>query len=363
MDQLDPEQLQAEAIRRLSEQNGSLDPNSLQVMMASMGGDLSEVKSVHTTYSESHSVVRSESRSVIRSESRSEIHGSGSQSDLRLNTSGSQSQSMLGLRSESISTDSVSGLHGSGSFSQLRESGSQSALRSGSAAALQSSGSLAALHEAEDHSASQGAGAQLAQGSEGTQLAHGSEDATLATKSSDFGLAQANEDSTSSKAPQTANSTFLATDAINPAHAEPEYRSIVKSAAPSALSEKPNSEDGVTLNSKSSVVHVNDGVNVQRAEHDFQELSRELSRLSRKQTGTHKGVADVEKVTSVSESSEQEQFDLESVLRGRQGEAEEAGIKSKKIGVVWDGLTVSGIGGVKNYVKVRKTWTNYIAAC
>ncbi|KAF2140140.1 uncharacterized protein K452DRAFT_230612 [Aplosporella prunicola CBS 121167] len=95
------------------------------------------------------------------------------------------------------------------------------------------------------------------------------------------------------------------------------------------------------------------GVNVQKAENEFQELNRELTKLTHhsKRTGTHKTpIVDEEKAPS-SEGSDSEPFDLESVLRGHKGEDEEAGIKPKQIGVYWDGLTVSGIGGVKNYVK------------
>jgi ATP-binding cassette subfamily G (WHITE) protein 2 (SNQ2) len=64
-------------------------------------------------------------------------------------------------------------------------------------------------------------------------------------------------------------------------------------------------------------------------------------------------VTDVEKTgIASSDASSEEPFDLEKTLRGGREEEEAAGIKSKRIGVVWDNLTVSGIGGVKNYVKV-----------
>ncbi|PVI00433.1 ABC transporter CDR4 [Periconia macrospinosa] len=99
--------------------------------------------------------------------------------------------------------------------------------------------------------------------------------------------------------------------------------------------------------------HHTGGVNVSRAVADFAELNRELSRtshLSRVQSRrSQKGAAaDVEK--AVDESSE-EPFDLQTVLRGNRDEEEMAGIKSKQIGVSFDGLTVRGIGGVKNYIK------------
>jgi hypothetical protein len=58
----------------------------------------------------------------------------------------------------------------------------------------------------------------------------------------------------------------------------------------------------------------------------------------------------VEKVAE-SDVSEEEQFDLETVLRGNRDEEEAAGIKSKHVPVIWENLTVSGIGGVKNFIK------------
>jgi hypothetical protein len=99
------------------------------------------------------------------------------------------------------------------------------------------------------------------------------------------------------------------------------------------------------------------GVNVSRAEAEFAELSKELSRtshisrrLSRAESRHSKKQDDVEKAVD-SETSSEETFDLETVLRGNRDEEERAGIKSKHIGVIWENLTVSGIGGVKNYVK------------
>ena len=100
------------------------------------------------------------------------------------------------------------------------------------------------------------------------------------------------------------------------------------------------------------------GVNVERAEAEFAELCKELShashasqKLAKIQSWQSKGgaTADVEKADECDSSIEP--FDLESTLRGTKAEEEAAGIKAKRIGVYWDGLTVSGIGGVKNYVK------------
>lgn len=103
------------------------------------------------------------------------------------------------------------------------------------------------------------------------------------------------------------------------------------------------------------------GVNIARAQAEFEELNRELSRTSNlskkisrvqsRQSRKHETIADIEKGPE-SEASSDEPFDLQTVLRGNRDEEEAAGIKSKRIGVVWENLTVSGIGGVKNYVKV-----------
>ncbi|KAJ4993546.1 ABC transporter [Stagonosporopsis vannaccii] len=115
------------------------------------------------------------------------------------------------------------------------------------------------------------------------------------------------------------------------------------------------------VNEKGSGDEVKGGIAVQRAEAEFAQLSKELSRtsqisrrMSRVQSHhSHKNqaVTDIEKGVDGSSISSEEQFDLEKTLRGNRDEEEAAGIKSKRIGVVWDGLTVSGIGGVKNYVK------------
>ncbi|KAI9741562.1 MAG: hypothetical protein M1818_004368 [Claussenomyces sp. TS43310] len=103
------------------------------------------------------------------------------------------------------------------------------------------------------------------------------------------------------------------------------------------------------------------GVSVHEAEAEFRELQRELSNFSEKNRRLSRSVsrrsgadADVEKTTG-SESTEEyangEQFDLEATLRGGQKEEQEAGIRSKQIGVIWDGLTVTGTGGVTNFVQ------------
>lgn len=113
---------------------------------------------------------------------------------------------------------------------------------------------------------------------------------------------------------------------------------------------------------KGATEEVKGGIAVQRAEAEFAQLSKELSRtsqisrrMSRVQShhsNKNKTITDIEKGGDGSSISSEEPFDLEKTLRGNRDEEEAAGIKSKRIGVAWDGLTVSGIGGVKNYVKV-----------
>ncbi|EXJ91968.1 hypothetical protein A1O3_00518 [Capronia epimyces CBS 606.96] len=99
------------------------------------------------------------------------------------------------------------------------------------------------------------------------------------------------------------------------------------------------------------------GVNVERAEKDFAELSRELSSISRRISKTHSRAStakarDIEKAVSASDDTFDDTFDLEATLHGNREADDAAGIKSKYIGVIWENLTVRGIGGVKNFVKV-----------
>ena len=99
------------------------------------------------------------------------------------------------------------------------------------------------------------------------------------------------------------------------------------------------------------------GVDVERAEKEFAELNREFSSISRRISRTQSRASaargrDLEKAVSSSDETLDDAFDLEHTLRGNREADNEAGIKPKHIGVVWDNLTVRGIGGVKNFVKV-----------
>ncbi|KIV86700.1 hypothetical protein PV11_02298 [Exophiala sideris] len=117
------------------------------------------------------------------------------------------------------------------------------------------------------------------------------------------------------------------------------------------LSERSRTADSYGLQRTTS------GVDVERAEKDFAELSREFSSISRRMSRTQSRasaakVKDVEKAVSASDYTLEEGFDLEATLRGNREADHAAGIKAKYIGVIWDNLTVRGIGGVKNFVKV-----------
>ncbi|KIW13500.1 hypothetical protein PV08_08688 [Exophiala spinifera] len=99
------------------------------------------------------------------------------------------------------------------------------------------------------------------------------------------------------------------------------------------------------------------GVDVERAQKEFAELNRELSSISRRMSRSQSRPSmakgkDLEKAVSSSDYTSDQGFDLEATLRGNREAEGAAGIKSKYIGVVWDNLSVRGIGGVKTFVKV-----------
>lgn len=144
-------------------------------------------------------------------------------------------------------------------------------------------------------------------------------------------------------------------EAIHPPHAHHQRDTDSQRTASIDNGTARNSHD---YNEKAGFSSVTGGVDVQRAEAEFAQLSKELSRtshISRKlsrvqsrQSRKDHAPADVEKGgLAESEASSDEPFDLEKTLRGDRDEEEAAGIKSKRIGVVWDDLTVSGIGRIR----------------
>lgn len=118
-----------------------------------------------------------------------------------------------------------------------------------------------------------------------------------------------------------------------------------------------------------STIPFEDGVSVGRAEAEFAELSRELTGISEKSKtisrkpshgsflsrGSGFKEKDIEEEATNSTGSEVDSWDLEQTLRGTRNEDVAAGIKSKRVGVLWDGLTVRGVGGIKHIVKTFPT--------
>lgn len=106
-------------------------------------------------------------------------------------------------------------------------------------------------------------------------------------------------------------------------------------------------------------VSTSQGVDIKAAEAEFAQLQRELTGISAKSKALSKTRSksktteekDVEKTAESFSDTEADQFDLENTLRGNRQAEEDSGIRSKHIGVIWDGLTVRGTGGVTNFVK------------
>ncbi|KAJ5992228.1 CDR ABC transporter [Penicillium sp. IBT 35674x] len=106
------------------------------------------------------------------------------------------------------------------------------------------------------------------------------------------------------------------------------------------------------------VTSVQAGVDVEQAEEDFSDLNRQFSsisqqarRLSRHASRASKPTATVDEEKARSSHESDDTWDLETALRGNRAAEDEAGIKDKHIGVIWDGLSVRGVGGVKTFIK------------
>lgn len=80
------------------------------------------------------------------------------------------------------------------------------------------------------------------------------------------------------------------------------------------------------------------GIDVQDAEKQFNELARRLTRQSTKHGEKGGSNDDIEK---------QETFDLLDYLRTTSGKQDEAGFSHKHVGVTFEDLRVTGVGGVK----------------
>lgn len=96
--------------------------------------------------------------------------------------------------------------------------------------------------------------------------------------------------------------------------------------------------ENVRISNPQGVTSHQSGIDVEKAEHEFAELDRQLSsishqarRLSKQASGTSKAppITDLEKSGS---SDSDEPWDLETALRGNKSAETEAGIKNKHIG-------------------------------
>ncbi|KAJ5113929.1 hypothetical protein N7456_002463 [Penicillium angulare] len=112
----------------------------------------------------------------------------------------------------------------------------------------------------------------------------------------------------------------------------------------------------VRIANPQGITSVETSVNVERAEQDFSDLNREFSHishqaryLSKQESKPTVTLEDLEKARTSHDSDDS--WDLETTLRGNRAAEEEAGIKDKHIGVIWDNLSVRGIGGVKTFIK------------
>ena len=127
-----------------------------------------------------------------------------------------------------------------------------------------------------------------------------------------------------------------------------------------------NQWEQIRTSNPQGIVSSRTGVDVAQAEEDFFELNREFSRQASRASKPTAFTEDVEKAESSADS--EGSWDLETTLRGNRTAEEEAGIKDKHIGmchyhkkrrrqsnmllgVIWDNLSVRGMGGVKSFIK------------
>ncbi|KAF7906308.1 hypothetical protein EAF00_000587 [Botryotinia globosa] len=140
---------------------------------------------------------------------------------------------------------------------------------------------------------------------------------------------------------------------------ETQSLSATTNTARASLEDSETQRENVRNANPNGFVSTNQGIDVRAAESEFAQLQRELSGISTKskalsRTRSRTKTADEKDVEKSAESvseAEEEQFNLENTLRGNRQAEEDSGIRSKHIGVVWDGLTVRGTGGVSNFVQ------------
>lgn len=95
-------------------------------------------------------------------------------------------------------------------------------------------------------------------------------------------------------------------------------------------------------------------VSITEANEVFNELRRELSNISslhRTLTSNNDNkttsAKDLEKQISTENDEEEEIFDLLSYMKGELEERDNNGFKRKHVGVIWDDLSIIGVGGLK----------------
>jgi len=133
----------------------------------------------------------------------------------------------------------------------------------------------------------------------------------------------------------------------------------------------PEEEGGLKRSNNSSFVGELGGpgqVSVRRGKEEFAALERRFSNLSqhsqdlqrfssRRSMRSNSGFPKTEKVMSASSGPDpsdaekgkagEAEFDLAEVLRSGMAKSDDAGIKRKQVGVVWEDLEVVGAGGLK----------------
>lgn len=124
----------------------------------------------------------------------------------------------------------------------------------------------------------------------------------------------------------------------------------------STLSSSSTANDDTSASPPLSKTIPNDaapGVNVHDAEEEFEQLRRQLTR----QSSLHRTAT--RQKDSEKEGEEGEEFDLLEYMRSRASERDANGFKSKQVGVVWEGLAVTGAGGMK----VRRASFSILRRC
>jgi len=95
---------------------------------------------------------------------------------------------------------------------------------------------------------------------------------------------------------------------------------------------------------RSDTASIDEGVNVKKAEEDFDQLRRTLSQASSKHRSLKASPSEMEE-------AEDDDFNLLDYMRGSLESRDQAGLKHKEVGVTWSNLTVVGAGGMKMFIR------------